>query len=307
MSVRLLLALLVTGAVVVADQQPTFRATTNMVAVDVSVTRGRTPVDGLTAADFRVFDNGVEQRVESLTRGDLPLDITMVLDFSNSSRFDFPTFVSSASSLQRWLRPEDRWRWLGIFAEARELVPMQPALDAVAPLSRPGPVGISAIHDTVFLALVRPGEPERRHLVIVFTDGNDSWSMLDGRELVEVADAADAMLHVVSTASPPSGSAPESGDPRLVRQWRASQNALFDAAQRSGGSVHHLSDHGAAFGTILESVRASYVLRYAARGVDTLGWHSLKVELVTPGRYTVQARKGYERRHARVPDAVRPK
>ena len=40
-----------------------FRATTEVVTVDVFVQVGRQPVSGLTAADFVVRDNGVVQQV----------------------------------------------------------------------------------------------------------------------------------------------------------------------------------------------------------------------------------------------------
>ena len=43
---------------------PTFRVDTEVVELDVSVTRGGKHVAGLTAADFSVLDSGVPQEVE---------------------------------------------------------------------------------------------------------------------------------------------------------------------------------------------------------------------------------------------------
>ncbi len=50
----LALAVGLPGVVTGAHQQAVFRSTTEVVAVDVAVTRGRSPVTGLTAADFVV-------------------------------------------------------------------------------------------------------------------------------------------------------------------------------------------------------------------------------------------------------------
>lgn len=277
-------------------QQAVFRATANLVAVDATVMRGRNPVPGLTPADFHLTDNGVVQQIESVSQGTMPLDLTIVLDFSTSARNDFAEFLRSAAGMQRLLREEDRWRWLGIFMEAREVMSMRPAQDPLPALSRPDAVNITALHDTVFLALVRPGEPERRHLVVVFTDGDDTWSMLDGRQLPAIALKADAVLHVVNSGSP-AGPQQEANRmrEREHQRWRESQQALFDAAQVSGGSIHHLSNRAEAFARIIEDFRSAYVLRYIPKGVDTPGWHDITVTVTRPGAHTIRARKGYER------------
>jgi hypothetical protein len=285
------LSAVVTGA----DQQAVFRTSVSVVAVDATVMRGRNPVVGLGPQDFQLLDNGVAQQIESVTRGTMPLDITVVLDFSGSAEDDFPRFITSAAGMQRLLREGDRWRWLGIFMEARELLPMRAATDPLPDVTRPGPVRVTALHDTLFLALVRPGEPERRHLVIVFTDGNDTWSMLDARRLPAIADKADAVLHaVVSDAPPSAGQVRGAAAERLAQRWRDSQNALFDAAQRSGGAVHRLTNRNEAFTRIVEDFRTAYVLRYTPKGVDQPGWHEVKVSLTRPGQFTIRARKGYE-------------
>jgi len=285
------------GASLPASQQATFRASVEVVAVDTVVMRGRTPVVDLVAQDFRLTDNGVVQEILSVSQGNIPLDITVVLDFSESAEDEFPGFVRSAAGMQRVLRDEDRWQWLGIFSEARVIVPLRRATDPLPAIARPGRVAMSAIHDTLFLALARPGEPERRHLVIVFTDGNDTWSMLDPKQLPGIADKADAVLHVVVSASPPGGQQVSGFLAETdIRRWRESQDALFDAARRSGGSIHRLADRAAAFTKIIEDFRSAYVLRYTPRGVDTPGWHQLAVSVTRPGSFTIGARKGYERR-----------
>jgi hypothetical protein len=305
-------AVCLSGVLIAADQQAMFRASVSVVAVDATVTRGRNPVLGLGPQDFQLLDNGVRQAITSVTRGTMPLDITIVLDFSGSAENDFPRFMQSAAGMQRLLRGDDRWRWLGIFMEARELLPMRPAHEPLPSIARPGPVHVTALHDTLFLALVRPGEPERRHLVIVFTDGNDTWSMLDARQLPAITDKADAVLHAVVSGAPPpalstanhllgtramsEGSVTNTSDERLAQRWRDSQNALFDAARRSGGGTHRLTNRAEAFARIVEDFRTAYVLRYTPSGVDTPGWHDLTVTLAQPGGAAIRARKGYEQR-----------
>jgi hypothetical protein len=57
---------MLSGPGLVRAQQPApFRVTTRLVQVSVIVSdRNRNPVGGLTASDFRLYDDGKEQRVE---------------------------------------------------------------------------------------------------------------------------------------------------------------------------------------------------------------------------------------------------
>jgi VWFA-related protein len=71
----LLIAFIAVGAIRSghAQQTPVFRATADIVQIDVSVLdRNRQPVDGLTAADFTVLDGGIEQPVVAFAAVDLP-------------------------------------------------------------------------------------------------------------------------------------------------------------------------------------------------------------------------------------------
>jgi hypothetical protein len=62
----------------------TFRSGAEAVRVDVLVTDGNHPVGGLTAADFEVRDSGVRQRVDSVAFEDVPLNVMLALDTSDS-------------------------------------------------------------------------------------------------------------------------------------------------------------------------------------------------------------------------------
>jgi len=293
----LMLACCAVGSIAVpAQQQPLFRAATDVVAVDAIVMRGRNVVSGLGPEDFRITDNGVPQVIDGVTEGTMPLDLTVVLDFSNSVKQDFDEFVQAAAGIQRLLGPDDRWRWLGVFMEARELLPMRPATDPLPTFSRPGEVGASALIDTLFLALVRPGEPARRHLVIVFSDGDDSWSILDPRRLPSIAERADAVLYAVLVGTPP----PQQSESLFARwsasRYRASRDGLLEAVRISGGSTQRMSNRAEAFANIIREWRSAYVLRYTPRGVDAPGWHTLGVSVPESRGVTIRARRGYERR-----------
>ena len=71
----LLIAIIAVGSVLSgrAQQVPVFRATADIVQIDVSVLdRDRQPVQGLTAADFTVLEGGIQQPVVAFAAVDLP-------------------------------------------------------------------------------------------------------------------------------------------------------------------------------------------------------------------------------------------
>jgi hypothetical protein len=67
-----------------ASQQPVFKAGVDVVRIDVSVMQGINPVGGLAADNFVVTDNGVVQKLDSVSLDRVPLSLMMVFDNSAS-------------------------------------------------------------------------------------------------------------------------------------------------------------------------------------------------------------------------------
>jgi secreted protein with Ig-like and vWFA domain len=101
-------------------EQPEFRAAVEAVRLDVSVTRGTTPVAGLTAANFEVLDNGVPQAIDRVSQEDVPLNLMLVLDTSGSmAGVRLGKLIDAARNLVRSLRPEDR---VGVLSFSQRVV-----------------------------------------------------------------------------------------------------------------------------------------------------------------------------------------
>jgi hypothetical protein len=162
----------------------------------------------------------------------------------------------------------------------------------------------------LFYALAWPVEPDRRHLIVAFTDGWDSWSTLKAESLPALSSRSDAVLQVVFWSTPdrfqdrsPWAStgiedATAGLRPRMSRselqEWVEGYRAVIAAAERTGGTYRPVSAGTDSFKTILDDFRTSYVLRYTPRGVNPKGWHDLKVRAVGRGSLDIRARKGYE-------------
>ena len=182
-----------------------------------------------------------------------------------------------------FLRPTDRVRLVRFADEVRQIVPMQPST-APLPFDDLKTGQGTSLNDAVFVALARPAEVDRRHLVVVFTDAEDTWSTIDNANLPVIAGRADAVMQVVLSTYDPRAT-----DPGVL----TSRETLKRAAAATGGDVRYLREAVNAFRLVLDEFRTSYVLRYTPEGVKREGWHELDVRVTKPGAVTIRARKGY--------------
>jgi VWFA-related protein len=151
------------------------------------------------------------------------------------------------------------------------------AIDAAFAAIVPG--GGSAVYDALTVALASSNTPERRHLVVLFSDGADTRSLTTEDVLIETARAATATVSVVLAAP-----ARSSGD-RIYRELAAETGGAFVAllpTETLGGSLRN----------VLDQFRSSYVLTYSPAGVVQAGPHAIDVTVNRPG-LDVRARRGY--------------
>ena len=274
-----------------AHQQGVFRSGVDVISVEVSVRDKRTPVLDLAAADFSLTDNQVPQRVETVSIEAVSIDVSLVIDTSGSAKDAMGRLKADVQKIANLLRSIDRLRVVTFDRDVHELLPMQPPSDHVA-LAGLTANGGTSLNDAMAYALMWPAPVDRRHLVVVFTDGEDSTSVLEDSAVPALASRADAVLHAVLFRPTVPAIDRHMGIPRPPM---ASAAALFDAAARTGGDAITLDDAVAAFRTIFGDFRQSYLLRYTLQGVPRKGWHDISVRVTRAAgeRYTVRARKGY--------------
>ena len=259
-------------------QQLTFSSRVEAVRVDVLVTdRGR-PVRGLGPADFDVTDNGVPQRVDLVSFEQLPLNVVLALDMSDSVIGERLTHLRGAGrSLVAGLKAGDQAA-LVTFSEAVALR-AGPTVDLErvrAALEAAEPSGTTSIVDASFAALTVGESGVGRALVMLFSDGLDTASWLQADQVIDIARRCDAVVYAVSAGG-------------------IKQRFLERLTDETGGRqvrVESTKDVGAAFLDILDEFRQRYVVSYTPTGVAREGWHRLTVR-VKNRNLTIRARPGY--------------
>ena len=222
------------------------------------------------------------------------------------------------------LRPDDRIRLIAISQVLHEILALQPPRDNIS-LERLTAEGATSLYDGLAAAMMRPTEPGRRQLVLAFSDGRDSTSIVDEATARTIARLTDTVVDIVV---PVGGNAPASVDPNIVSsQFRGGQRPtapvvtgtpdelaaraqalkpwarqetvpaiLPELVAPTAGQVFTFTPDesiSSVFKRTLDDFRAAYVLQYVPQGVTREGWHDVAVTLKKPGKYDIRARKGY--------------
>jgi VWFA-related protein len=292
-----MLAAIPAGAVPQQPPTPTFRAGADVVAIDVSVRRERRPVTGLGVGDFQLLDNGVPQKISDLSYERQPIDLTVVLDVSASVTGSvLDQLRQSVRQLKADLGPRDRLKLVAFNMQVRRLADYEaPAAATDAAFASLSGRGSSAIFDSVAVQLASPALEGRRHLIVLFTDGQDSSSLSDPEALFDVARRTTATVDIVlaSTAPERSSASPFARSPGRPP---ITIGRMYDQLARETGGIVVPTTAGdnlaSTFRRTLADFRASYVLYFTPEGVAKSGSHTIDVRVTRDGT-DVRARRGY--------------
>jgi VWFA-related protein len=280
------------------QQEPaaTFRAGADAVSVEASVRREKRPVTGLKIGDFELLDNGVPQEISDLSYERLPIDVTVVLDVSASVTGPvLDQLRQSVRQLKSDLGAKDRLKLVAFNMQVRRLADFEaPASAADRAFDSLSGHGSSAIFDSVAVALATPATQGRRHLIVLFSDGQDSSSITDPEVLFEVARRTTPTVNIVLASAVPEHMA--SPFARSPGRPPITIGRFYDQlARETGGSVVPTSpgeNLASTFRRVLADFRSTYVLYFTPRNVDRAGAHTLQVRVKQEGT-EVRARRGY--------------
>jgi VWFA-related protein len=92
-----------------APAPTTFHAFSDFVLVDALALNKRTgaPIDGLTAQDFQISEDGVPQAIVYFSRDQLPLSVVFLFDLTDSVRDALKPLAASAHAVLARLKPQD--------------------------------------------------------------------------------------------------------------------------------------------------------------------------------------------------------
>jgi len=204
--IALAVLLLMPGLSVLA-QQPEFKAGVEVVTVPVTVTSldHNTFIEGLTAADFRLSENGDRQVITTVARQRRPLSLAIVVDSSGSmglgTRRELATLA--VQKVVERLLPDDEIS-IVFFAEKVDVRLPWTRVGAIKQLNFSGwvPYGSTPLNDGMKLGLQMIGEAHnpRRALMLV-TDGFENASRESTSSIVKTREQSETTIFGLGVGS----------------------------------------------------------------------------------------------------------
>jgi Ca-activated chloride channel homolog len=332
------LALIVAAAMVLSDGRLAgqdgfrFRSGIELINVTATVTdRSGRFVPGLQQSDFVVYEDDQPVEVTHFSAERVPVSLGIVLDTSGSMAGDklANALVAIERFLDRLLNPDDEV-FLYSFSSGVNLIQdwTSNRAAASASLRRVRAAGGTAMYDAVVEAVpMAQGGRNRKKAVVVISDGNDTNSRVDVRDVRQVVRETEVLVYAVGidgrgepTMMPrtptyprapmppipfpfPGGGRPRPprGRPQYAQApgWGGSDRvnvlALREMTDDSGGRteiVRESRDLDRATSSIADELSQQYYLGYPSAGRRDGRWHNIRVE-VRDQSLRVRARRGY--------------
>src|ERR1700730_17387437 len=155
------------------------RVDTTLVSIPVSVMdRDGKYIPDLRKEDFRVWEDGVEQRVAYFASTEKPFTVALLIDTSGSTRFKLGEIQDAAIAFVEQLRADDRVMVVSFSDKIRVLT--QPTNDRYAlrnAIRQTEPGSGTRLYDAVDQVIKQQfNRIEGRKAIVLFTDGVDTTS-----------------------------------------------------------------------------------------------------------------------------------
>jgi Ca-activated chloride channel homolog len=278
-----------------APPSASFRASVDVVSLNVTVSDGENRlVLDLDWPDFSVFEDGIKQDVTFFTRERQSLALSLLLDSSSSMGDHLPMLHAAATTLVQRLGPSDVAQIVDFDSRVHVRQPFtanQAKLEGA--IRETIANGSTSLYSAVYIALKELGKVRvvsevavRRQALIVFSDGEDTSSLVSFDDVLDLARRSETAVYAIAFRGPdkqPSG-------------FREAEYVLRTIAQETGGraflqrKIDNLADVYAQIG---EELASQYTIGYTPKNAKHDGaWRRVIVQVSRPNT-RARAKNGY--------------
>jgi Ca-activated chloride channel homolog len=285
------------------DTTPVFRGAVDLVSLNVTLTDQHDQlVSGLTASDFAVFEDGVLQDLSFFSSSRLPMDIAILLDSSSSMGPVLSVAQDAAIAFVETAQPADRVSVTEFNDRANILHSLGSDIAGASRAIRStSPRGSTALYNGLYMAMTemirsRRGSQEiRKQAVVVLSDGQDTSSLVQFEDVMDLAHESGIALYTILLLSPL--------DARLASDLKSSRfsQALFvmrSFAEVTGGQTFLTSnarDLRGIYNKIANELALQYTLGYMSKNAQRDGrFRRIVVRVVDHPGVRTRTRTGYQ-------------
>jgi Ca-activated chloride channel family protein len=289
------LALIVTAALTAIAQQETFRATTQIVSVPTTVTdaQGRL-VPNLEQNQFSILDNGKPQEITFFQNETQPFTVVVMLDYSASMTANLELLRAATEQFLLRMLPQDKGM-VGAFSDRIEFSgnftnDRDDLISALKDLQYGNP---TRLWDAVDQSIDMLKPVQGRKIVLVFTDGDDTYSKAGFGTVLDHAREEETMVYAIGLQSV------YFNGQRMVRSQP--DRSLRKIAEETGGGYFELKqtdELAPTFTRVAQELHSLYTIGFTPSVLDGKE-HKLDVKMKTSSQ-TARARKTYVASAARL-------
>jgi Ca-activated chloride channel homolog len=245
-----------------AQSQPTttLKVDVNLVNVYVTVSDAHgAPVGGLTKENFAIEEDGYEERIAVFDKESaLPISIALDIDTSLSTRHDLPLEQAAAKRFAHAIvRPIDALSVYGfsesVYDATHGFTPDLKHIDEGIDHIHVG--AATALYDAIYLSSRALDKRKGRKVIVLITDGGDTYSRVDYKQAVRAAEEAEALVYSIIIVPIENSAGRETGG----------EHALIQLSEDTGGKYYYataMSQLDDVFRKISDELRTQYLLAY---------------------------------------------
>jgi Ca-activated chloride channel family protein len=284
------IALLAAATLTAAAQQeaPTFKATTQIVSVPATVLDGQGRlVPNLDQDAFTILDNGKPQDIIFFQNETQPFSVVVMLDYSASMTSSLDLLRAAAEQFLLRMLPQDRGQ-VGAFSDKIEFSgaftnDRDDLISALRDLQYGNP---TRLWDAVDQSIEMLKPIDGRKVVLVFTDGDDTYSKTGFGSVLDHAKQNEVMVYAIGLQSQ------YFNGQRMVRSQP--DRSLRKIAEETGGGYFELKktdELAPTFTRVAQELHSLYTIGFSPAALDGKE-HKLDVRMKTAGQ-NARARKSY--------------
>jgi len=275
--------------------QPAFRTGIDIVSLNVTVTDGTGRyVTDLDQGEFSLFEDGVKQDLTFFNRRPQPIALSLLLDSSASMEEKIPTLQAAAVNFVKKLKTSDIAQIIDFDSrvEIRQAFTSNQS-ELESSINKTAAGGSTSLHNAVYIALKElrkvkavNEEDVRRQALVVFSDGEDTSSLVSFEEVLDLAKRSETAIYAIALR----------GVDTQTKGFREAEFVMRSLAQETGGRAFfpaRIEDLNGVYTQIADELASQYTLGYTSKNPRRDGaWRNLVIRVARPS-ITPRTKKGY--------------
>jgi Ca-activated chloride channel homolog len=278
-------------------QRSPFRAGVDVISMNVTVTdASRHYVTDLDRQDFQIFEDGRPQQMTFFQKSNLPLALALLIDTSASMEPNLEVAQEAAVGFVRALSPGDVASVIDFDTSVQvrqDFTTDRNALEHAIRQTSAG--GSTALYNAVYIALKElkktirdePLPESRRRAIVILSDGEDTSSLVDFDEVLDLAARSDTAIYAIGLLGREIGA---------IKRPSEAQFVLRRLSEQTGGRVFFANDAKELSGVYAEiktELANQYFLAYESNNLRRDGQFRRIAVRVSRTSAVARARPGY--------------